>query len=101
MGRGWRNTPPKAKARRIENLPPEVERVYKRICRAAEQEMRADYAREMYEYRVRYRYGYPNRIHFSEKTKCLCDLMERVARKQTSARYALHELERIRNMKGE
>ena len=96
MGRDWRSAGPKARARRVADLRPEEERVYKKIRLAAEMAMREDAALEKYEYRVRYRYGYPCRIHYRTKTKLLIDLMNRVAAKQVSHRWALQELEAIK-----
>lgn len=95
MGRGWRNAGRKVKVKRSENLSPDAERVYKRIKIAAERCVNEDYAREMYEYRVRYRYGSPARIHYRTKTKLMIDLLGRVAFKQVSHRWALRELEAI------
>lgn len=97
MGRGHRNTGPKLKAHSLEGLSPDAERVYKRIRQYAEQCMQADYAQEVYEYRVRYRYGYPSRIHYSWKTRRLLHLMDLLARKEIGINAARNELERIKH----
>ena len=93
MGRDWRSAGPKARARKVADLLPKEERVYKKIRLAAEMAMREDAAREKFEYRVRYRCGYPCRIHYRTKTKLLIDLMNRMASKQVGHRWALMELE--------
>ena len=95
MGKGWKNTNARVKVKRSENLPPDAERVYRKIRIATERCMNEDYAREMFEYRVRYRHGSPGRIHYRTKTKLLIDLLNRVASKQVSHRWALRELEAI------
>ena len=95
MGKGWRNTARRINIQRTESLPPEAERVYRKIKIAAERCINEDYAREMYEYRLRYRSGSPARIHYRTKTKLLIDLLRQVAFKQVSHRWALKELAAI------
>ena len=94
MSKGWRNSNPKTKAIKTANLPPEVTRVCDKIRRELEESMRLDHADELYQYRVRYRYGSPKRIHYSERTKFLKRLLESTAKQEISPRYAMIELHR-------
>lgn len=98
MGRGWKNGNPKHTVRLARDLPVTAERVYNRIKRYTEQEMAREYANELFQYRVRYRNGFPRRIHYSQKVRQLQHLMAKVARRNVSPQYALRELERMRNL---
>lgn len=98
MGRGWKNSGPRFEIRPPTPLPPDVERVFNRIRRYAAESARHDYAKQLFEYRVRYRRGNPKRVYYSQKTKLLIRLADLLARKQISHRYAIHELEWIRKL---
>ena len=96
MGKGWRNTAPKPKGHRISDMDPEALSLYTEIRLLAKKHMQRDYARELYEYRVRYRYGRPGRIHYSWKTRRLLDLLDRFGRNKISAFRAEIELYHIK-----
>ena len=98
MGRGWKNVNPKRTDRPPSDLPPAMHRVYNQIKRYTESQMQKEYANELFQYRVRYRNGFPRRIHYSQKVRQLNHLLVRLASRQVSPQYALRELERMRNL---
>ncbi len=98
MGKGWRSNAPKLRGHRISDLSPDALRVYTKIRRLTEYCMQEDFAIEMFEYRLRYRYGHPKRVHYSWKTRLLQDLLERVAQRKVSTYRAEMELDNIKRM---
>lgn len=97
MGRGWKNSLPKARPRKTPGLTSEAEQLYGRIRRYAEECMQKEYARELFQYRVKHRTGSPNRFHYSEKVKRLQRLMVLVAQNRIILRCAERELEWMQN----
>lgn len=98
MGKGWRNNAPEPKGHRLSNMSVDCLRIYTKIRILTEQCMKEDFALEMFEYRLRYRYGHPKRIHYSWKTRRLQDLLERTAKNKISAYRAQLEFESIKKM---
>ena len=96
MGRGWKNTNAKVRIRR-KDLPEDVDRAYNKIKAYTEKRMRQEYSSEMFAYRVRYRYGFPKRIHYGRQVRALHRTMEKMIRYQISPEHALMQLEWIRN----
>jgi len=95
MGRGWRNQTVKVRLR-AKDVPEDVEKVYKIIRAYTEECMATEYAREIFNWRVR-RGGFPKRIHYSRRVKELNRLMHRVLKYKTSPEYAMLRLERMQN----
>jgi hypothetical protein len=98
MGKGWRNTVPKAKVERICAFSPEEEQVFKQIRLHAERSIRSDYSKQLADFRARHQYGYPSRPHYGHKTKRLLRMMRLMASGRMEAGHAQIELKNMKQM---
>lgn len=98
MGNGRKNTAPQPKGHRIGDLDQEALRLYTEIRLLTKKCMRDDYTAELFEYRARYRFGRPTKIHYSWKTRMLQNLLDRVGRSRVETDRARMELKQIRRM---